>query len=166
MRDFLGSAIGNGIAFLLLANAAASQERPEQAADEAAIRAVIQKNADAWAAGSGAAFAAQFAEQADYIPPTGNRVHGRPAIARSMQQIFDTIYKGARLWVQIQDIRLVRPDVAVAHVGAAIVVPKSAPDPAKPGSIQTYVLSRHDGAWQIEAFQNTMIQRGGGPPRP
>ena len=133
--------------------------------DQEAISAVIAKNASAWAAGSGEAFAAQFSDDADYVPPTGDRMHGKQAIASGMQRAFQSFFKDSRLVLKVDSIRFIGSGVAIAHVGAGIVREGQDEAGATDQSLQTYVLAKHDGDWQIEAFQNTFRQPPRGRPK-
>jgi len=49
---------------------------------------------DAWSVGDGAAFAAPFADDADFVVFEGTHLKGRQQIASFTQQIFDTVVKG------------------------------------------------------------------------
>ena len=137
------------------------------AADEAAVRALVQKCVEGWNKGSGEAFAAQFAEDSDYVVVNGMHVKGRRQNAASHQQIFDTFYKGTRLWAQVKSVRFLRPDVALMHTVSKVLKPGESEAAAQPEAIQTWTVSKHGGEWLVDAFHNTPIQRQGAqPPRP
>ena len=106
--------------------------------DEAAIRANITRCQDGWNAGDGEAFGAPFAEDADYIIVNGMHVSGRAAIAARHQQIFDTVYRGSHNTFTVEDIRFVRPDVAIARARARLHIasarPRARVTPGTPGS--------------------------------
>ena len=55
-----------------------SQNAPN-AADESAVRALVQKCIEGWNKGSGEAFAAQFAEDSDFVVGNGMHVQGPSA---------------------------------------------------------------------------------------
>lgn len=142
------------------------QDAPN-AADEAAVRALVQKCAEGWNKGSGEAFAAQFAEDSDYVVVNGMHIKGRRQNAAGHQQIFDTIYKGTRLWVQVKSVRFLRPDVALMHTVSRVLKPGESDTSAAPEAIQTWTVSKHGNEWLVDTFHNTPIQRQGGPaPRP
>lgn len=137
------------------------------AADEAAIRALAQKCAEAWNRGSGEAFAAQFAEDSDYVVVNGMYIKGRQQNASGHQQIFDTIYKGTRLWIEAKSVRFLRPDVALMHSTSKILRPGESETSPVPEAIQTWTVSKHGDAWLVDAFHNTPIQRQDGQaPKP
>ena len=129
------------------------------AADEAAIRALLQKCIEGWNKGSGEAFAAQFAEDSDFVSANGMHIKGRKQNASHHQQIFDTFFKGTRLWAQVKSVRFLRPDVALLHTQGTILRPGESDASPEPASIQTLTVSKHGNEWLVDAFQNTPIQR-------
>ena len=133
----------------------------QQSNDEAAIRAVVQSVENAWNAGDGDAFAAPFAEDADYVIVDGRYVKGRETIAAGHRRLFDTVYKGSNNTFTIEGIRFVRPDVALARVRAHLKLPPGYPGPQEAQARSTWVLAREDGQWQVVSFQNTpVVERG------
>ncbi|MGH2543001.1 MAG: SgcJ/EcaC family oxidoreductase [Ardenticatenaceae bacterium] len=124
--------------------------------DENAIREVVDRIEAAWNMGDGAAFAAPFAEDADYVVVNGMYIKGRQAIAEGHRQIFDTVYKGSHNRATIRGIRFLRDDVAVAHVEWHLKFGQGdAQQEAR--AITTFVLTRKGNEWQVDAFQNTPI---------
>lgn len=129
------------------------------ATDEAAIRALVRKCVDGWNKGSGEAFAAQFAEESDYVVVNGMHLKGRVQNASLHQQIFDTVYKGTRLWVRVKSIRFLKSDVALMHTVSRILKPGESDASPEPQAIQTWTVSKHGKEWRVDAFHNTPIQR-------
>ncbi|MEV5570292.1 SgcJ/EcaC family oxidoreductase [Spirillospora sp. NPDC052269] len=121
--------------------------------DTAAITAVLDRLSAAWAAGDGAAYGAEFTEDATYITYIGTFYKGADEIGSAHQVLFDSFLKGTRLASETQSIQLTGPDSAVVITRGAN--PKG-DRPAKLDKIQTYTLVRRaDGAWKVAAFQNT-----------
>jgi hypothetical protein len=58
-------------------------DHPPIHADETAVRGLFQQLLDAWGRGDGAAYAALFTEDADYVAFDGSRTVGRQAIVGS-----------------------------------------------------------------------------------
>ncbi len=128
----------------------------DHAEDEAAIRGLINQVQEGWNKGDGAAFAAPFADDADYVVVDGRHAKSRQAIAGGHQQIFDTIYKGSRNTATVLGVRFLREDVAIAHITWHLVVPPGGA--IREGrAFNTMVLTRDDDRWRISAFQNTPI---------
>jgi uncharacterized protein (TIGR02246 family) len=125
--------------------------------DELAIRALTKSLAEGWNKGSGAAFAAQFAEDADYVVVNGNYLKGRQQIASGHQQIFDTFYKGTRLWIEIKSVRFLKPDVALMHSVSRVLKPGESETAVRPAALQSFVITKHGGVWLIDSFHNTPL---------
>ncbi|WP_233358899.1 SgcJ/EcaC family oxidoreductase [Thermomonospora amylolytica] len=120
--------------------------------DTAAITAVLDRLAAAWKAGDGAAYGAEFTENATYITYVGTLYVGAPEIGTAHQALFGSFLKGTQLAYEIVSIRFTAPDTA-------LVVTRGDTHKGKPGKlhkIQTYTLTRQpDGTWKVAAFQNT-----------
>jgi len=126
--------------------------------DEAAVRSLYTQLMEGWNAGSGAAFAAPFAEDGDLVAFDGTHFKGRQAIIDFQQPLFDRWLKGTRLVGEVQSVRFLNPDIAVMHaIGGTLMRGKLKPDPAR-DSIQTLVAVRSEGTWQLAAFQNTRLR--------
>ena len=123
--------------------------------DENAIRALIADIEAGWNQGSGSSFAAPFAEDADYVIVDGRQVQGREVIAQGHQYIFDTIYRGSVNQGNVRDVRFLRPDIAVAHVEWNLRLGGESTRQSR--AINTMVMEKTNGAWQIVAFHNSPI---------
>ena len=141
----------------LMAAAQESKATPTPpAGDEAAISEHVKQMEMGWNKKSGALFAKPFAEDADYVIINGTRIKGRPAIEKGHQQIFDTIYKTTTLSLTVEQVRFLRPDVAVAHVRAHMKTPQGE-GPHEHDAMITLVMTKDHQGWKIAAFQNTQI---------
>jgi uncharacterized protein (TIGR02246 family) len=128
------------------------------ATDEAAITALYQRALDGWNEGSGAAFAAAWADDGQLIGFDGTQLKGRAEIAAFHEPLFTTYLKGTRLVGSVRDVEFPAPDVAVFHAdGRTIMAGASEPTPER-DSIQTMVAVRRAGAWELLAFQNTRVR--------
>ena len=141
--------------FVLSSTAAAQQKQVVRAEDETAIKKIVVTLENGWNAGNGKAFAAPFAEDADYVIVNGIRIKGRTAIAEGHQGIFDTIYENSRLALAVESLRFLREDVAVVHVRSNLKLKDEAMREGHARS--TWVMTRDKGAWSIAAFHNTPI---------
>jgi uncharacterized protein (TIGR02246 family) len=124
-------------------------------ADRTAIDALVQSLQAAWNAGDATAFAAPFAEDADFVNIRAEHACGRAAIAAGHEAIFRTIYAGSTTSQTIEAARLLHPELALAHVKSELNAPTG---PMAGLHIARYsmVLARAAGGWQIVAFHNTM----------
>jgi len=139
-----------------------AQKNDNKSQDEAAIRAGVKQMETGWNAKSGAEFAKLFAEDSDYVVINGFHIKGRAANAAVHQQIFDTIFKNTNLTLVVEQIRFLRPDVAVVHVFGTRRPTREA-DSALIGDARiTMTMVKNNGKWEIAAFQNTEIQTTGG----
>jgi uncharacterized protein (TIGR02246 family) len=125
--------------------------------DEEDVRAVLAAQLAAWAAGDGTAFAATVTEDSDLITFDGMHLEGRQAIASAMQHQFDTVLAGTHVEAEPVRIRFLTEDTVVMITTGGVVFPGEHGVPAERASIQTFVLGKEDGAWLVEAFQNTRI---------
>jgi uncharacterized protein (TIGR02246 family) len=132
--------------------------RASQSDDEAAVRALYTQAMEGWNTGSGAAFAAPFAEDGHLVAFDGTHFKGRDEIVAFHQPLFDTWLKGTRLVATVESVRFLSPDVALMHVlGGTVMRGNTRPAPER-DSIQTLVALKRDGVWSLAAFQNTRVR--------
>jgi uncharacterized protein (TIGR02246 family) len=128
-------------------------------ADETAIQDLLRQMSDGWQRGDGTAFAAPFAEDADYIVATGDYLQGRRQIADMHQGVFDGIFKGTRLGGQLKSMRCIAPDVVLVQSAGGILFPGEFDDAVEPNGLVTLVVAKRDGTWSVVHFQNTPTGR-------
>lgn len=135
-------------------NSRTTQTPAPNAADEDAIRAIHRQMIDAWNVGDGAAFAAPFTDDADFVVFEGTHLKGRQQIASFTQQIFDTVVKGSRLEGEVKFVRLLSPVLAVMHSAVRTTLRGQAE--ASPGrdSMQLTIVTKRDGEWRGEGLLN------------
>ncbi|MEV0246397.1 SgcJ/EcaC family oxidoreductase [Nocardia sp. NPDC050712] len=126
--------------------------------DDAAVRALLRTQRDAWAAGDGAAFAATFTPDADFVSVIGEFVQGRGELAVVMQEGFDGFMRGTRMAEpDTCALRFPAPDVAVLVTVGDKPMPPGVAAPPDARSVQTRVALRANGTWLFTSFQNTRI---------
>lgn len=116
---------------------------------------LIKRLQDAWNAGDGAAFAAPFAPDADFVTIRGE-LHSGEAIAAGHQQIFDTIYAGSTVRYTVLDARELADGVILAHVRGNLGVP-GGPLAGESEAIASILVVRAGNDDQIAAFHNTLV---------
>lgn len=127
-------------------------DRPAEDTSAAEIRAVLDRAAQAWNRGDGAAYGACFTRDATDVTFVGTVYTGAGEIGRAHQALFDGFLKGTRLHTEIVDVRRYGPGTAVV-VARGEVAKK---DPGRLGKLATYTLVRgDDGGWLIAAVQKT-----------
>ena len=136
---------------------AKAQKKDDKSADETAIRVNVEQLVKGWNSKSGEEFAKPFAEDADYVVINGMQIKGRTAIAKGHQGIFETMYKYTNLALSVQQIRYLKPDVAVVHVFGTATTSQGDSSRAT-NARMTIVMSKNAGKWEIIAFQNTEVE--------
>jgi uncharacterized protein (TIGR02246 family) len=131
-----------------------SQTATQTAADEDAIRAIHQRMIDAWNAGDGAAFAAPFTDDADFVAFEGTHLKGRQEIALFHQRIFDTVVKGSRLEGEVKFVRLLSPMLAVMHSVVRVTLRGQTEASPSRDSMQLTVVTKRDADWRGEGLMN------------
>ncbi|TDP41000.1 SgcJ/EcaC family oxidoreductase [Nocardia ignorata] len=128
--------------------------------DETAVLALLHAQMDAWAAGDGAAFAATFTPDADFVSVVGERIQGRTELATVMQEGFDGFMRGTRMAEpDTTTLRFPAPNIAVLVTVGDRPMPQGEPAPPDTRSVQTRVAVRHKGTWLFTTFQNTRISQ-------
>jgi uncharacterized protein (TIGR02246 family) len=130
----------------------------DSALDRAALESVVHQLEAAWNAMDGAAFAAPFAADADFVNIRGEHFRGRPAIADGHTAIFQTVYEGSTNNMTIEDIRLLRPEVALLRVHSLLDTPRG-PLAGRHGARFSLVLTKESSGWKIAALHNTLEKR-------
>ncbi|MEU0884982.1 SgcJ/EcaC family oxidoreductase [Lentzea sp. NPDC005914] len=119
--------------------------------DEAGVRALFAKLADAWSRGDGAAYGECFTDDATYVAWVGTVYRGGEDIGRTHQVLFDTFLKDTKITTEAEpEVRFYGHDVAVLTTRGD--VGKKAKTPTK---VQTTTVVRQSGEWKIAAFHNT-----------
>ncbi|WP_069165622.1 SgcJ/EcaC family oxidoreductase [Nocardia altamirensis] len=126
----------------------------DQQADEAAIHALFERQAKAWHDGDAAAFASVYAEDADYVTWFGTHSTGREEIHETHVPLFEKYLKNTRLDGEITGFRFLTPDVALVH-GKGAVLKGRRRRTLRNTKVQSTVVVRTKGGWQIAAFHNT-----------
>ena len=117
------------------------------------VREVLKEVYAAWEANDGDAFARPYAESATAALP-GIYLPGRPAIRDTMATLFAGELKGSRAIHEVREIRFAAADAAVVTSKGAVLLAGQAEPDAASRALETWVLSRQDGTWRVQAFHN------------
>ncbi len=117
--------------------------------NEATIRSLLARLAEAWARGDAEAYAECFTEDSDYVTFHGMHLRGRAENRESHAPLFRGVLKGTRIDPSITDLSFLAPGVALVHTASS----------ARGKSLQTFVMVKREGQWQIRAFHNTRFRR-------
>ena len=122
--------------------------------------ATIHELEQAWNAADGAGFGAPFAHDADFVNIRGEHIRGAAAIGDGHQAIFDSIYAGSSVRYDLDTARVVAPGCIVAVVSAEMNAPHG-PLQGVNHARFTAVITERDRRWEVAAFHNTLLPRGG-----
>jgi uncharacterized protein (TIGR02246 family) len=122
------------------------------------VEPVIERLERGWNAADGAAFAAPFTPDADFVAIRGDLHTGAEAIAASHQQIFETTYAGSTLDYTVLQARELADGTILAHVRGKMHAP-TGPLAGDNESTATVVLVRDGDEHRIMAFHNTLVPR-------
>jgi uncharacterized protein (TIGR02246 family) len=138
-------------AVFALAAGAATWAQADRAADEAAVRAVIQAFLDTREKNDAAGLAALLTADVDQRQTSGNLRSGREAVVSGSLSTQQST--GGRRTISVDSLRFVGPDVALADgrydsMGRA--------DGTDQRMLTSMVLRREGGAWKIAAIRNML----------
>lgn len=156
------------LSLLIALTVNAAGQKPQ---DRAAIQAIVQGQSDAWNRGDAKAFSAPFAEDGSFTNIVGMQTYGRAPFQAQHERIFSTIYKGSHNDLTLGRVKFIRPDVAIADVDGVLANMVSRPPdtPVFPdGTMHVklqLVLSKQNGAWQIDSFHNVTVNPAAAPPK-
>lgn len=126
---------------------------------DSAIRAVFVQTSRAWADGDGEAFASWYAPDATVILP-GIYLPGQDAIREAMAAAFAGPLKNTRRLHEVRSIRITDSGTAIV-VTDSVTLPHGEPEPAAHQRERaTWVLSRGDGRWLIDAYHSSPAGEG------
>ncbi|WP_231980231.1 SgcJ/EcaC family oxidoreductase [Mycobacterium sp. E2497] len=130
----------------------------DRAADEAAIRALLDRQISSWNAGDPVGYASAYTLGGDCVSFLGGHHRGREAIAASSEvpragSLFRRLLRCARLHVELTGLRFITPDVAVVHAMCSVTT-GSRPT-RRNRRTNTSVAVRTADGWLLAATQNT-----------
>ena len=124
------------------------------------VKSVVASLAESWNRHDMAAFAAAFAENADFVNVIGMHWHGRQEIEAKHTATHRTIFRNSALQIVEQSVRFLSPRIALAHVstelkGAESLRERVAPETRR--TLLTCVMVKEADRWLITAAHNTDI---------
>ncbi|MBC7928719.1 MAG: SgcJ/EcaC family oxidoreductase [Bryobacteraceae bacterium] len=128
---------------LLCAPLFAAQAGPTS--DEAAVREMVKRYADARDLNDPKAVGALFADDADQLVSTGEWRRGRDALVRGM--LASSARETGKRTLAVETIRFLGADVAIADARYEIGDRKM---------WSTFLMKRSSGGWRIEAIRNML----------
>lgn len=151
----------HGLQASMLTQAAQPQAAPSTA-DEDQICALYQQLLNSWNQRDAAAFAANFAQDANIVGFDGSQMSGRSEITAMLGDIF-AHHQTAAYVGKVREVCLLSADVAILRAVVGMVPPGGSDINPAVNAIQSLVASKQAGAWRIVLFQNTPAQFHGRP---
>jgi uncharacterized protein (TIGR02246 family) len=149
-------------------------DQPEKpTTDEEAVRKVVNGFAEAWNRHDMNAFGSLFTPDADFVNVLGTHWKGRETIQLNHAFLHGAIpadsagvtpprsaygiFKTSNTTQKKIDVRLLRKDVAVAHVQSELQGDARTKDTRR--TLMVMILTKENGRWLIAVAQNTEINR-------
>lgn len=132
------------------------------------IKKEIESLNKAWNGGDIAGMSAYMAEEVEVISPIGLPIKGKKALDARHAEIMKRYFAGSQQTMKVQQVRFVRPRVAICDVEVTITKYKALPPgiPAKAGQpvrlLTRYILTHDSRDWTIDAFQSTVLRETSG----
>jgi uncharacterized protein (TIGR02246 family) len=124
--------------------------------DEDAIHSLVDRLMAAWNHHDAHAFAAVFAEDADFTNVIGEGASGRENIEKLHAPMFSTLFKNSHLEYTDIKVRFIRPDISPVDVRwrmTGATDPAGNPWPNRKGLIN-FVATKENGSWQVLVLHN------------
>jgi uncharacterized protein (TIGR02246 family) len=156
--------IAVGIVIVLIATRAGAQT----AADEAAVRAIVQDEISAWNQGDAVGYSRHFAVDGTFTNIAGQFFTGYDAFLEQHEVIFKGRFRKTTLQQDVVSLKFLRPDVAVVEVLTAVAgvspaqLAKGTTTDAQ-GRLRTRLLQvvvKQAGEWKIVAYHNVDVKPG------
>jgi uncharacterized protein (TIGR02246 family) len=124
--------------------------------DRQAIGTLMDRFMDAWNRHDAKAFAAVFAEDADFTNWRGKGESGRSRIEEFHAPLFATIFKNSHQEYTAIKSRFIRPDVAAVDVHWEMTGAMDAQGNRRPDrlGLLNFVMAKNDGQWLILVMHN------------
>jgi uncharacterized protein (TIGR02246 family) len=146
--------LGVAASFAILVSGGEAGEQTASEKSSTDVRAQVQAYGRAWNSHDGSAVAAFYTHDADMVMGNGPRIEGREAIAAWWARYFSAISDSRAGTFQVESLRLLAPDVALANV-ATLTSGRGDDDEELPArrARGTWILTAKDGKWLISALR-------------
>ena len=149
------------VSLLVIPILLSAQITPPSRAEEG-IRKLVDDSMDAWNRHDVHAFAATFAEDADFTNVRGVGAHGRAAVEEFHTAPFATVFKSSHLTASQIQVRFLTSDLASVDVRwemTGALGPDGTPIPLRQGLLN-WIVTHKDDRWLILIMHNQDL-----PPR-
>lgn len=145
--------LGVATSVVLLLSCGKTVEQTASAQSQADVRALVRAYERAWNTHDASRVAAFYTHDADMVMGNGPRISGREAITEWWARYFAAISDKRVGTFEVESLRLLNPDVALANVGTLTAGrdEKGEELPARRAR-GTWILTTQDGQWLISAL--------------
>jgi uncharacterized protein (TIGR02246 family) len=116
---------------------------------------IVEKLDKAYNSGDAKAYAACFAEDADFINRFGMHLEGNRAIEERHRELFSRIARGATGVLRLVKARSLSEDVVYAKADGEWQTPPGNPMAGTTLSRYSIIIVRRGDVWRVAAMQNT-----------
>ena len=109
------------------------------------------------------------AENSDFVNIVGFHWRGRKDIQYAHQAVHDRLFKNTTLKKLSSQIRFLRNDVSIVHVGMridSVVAILDGSTIGKDAVLATFILVKNNNAWMITAVENVTVSEAAKPFNP
>ena len=138
-------------------------EIPAQTQTTTQIESVVAALAETWNRHDIAGYAALFSEDADFVNVVGMHWRGRKEIEACHVRLHETIFRDTKVRCADWSVRLIREDVALAHISCQMIGAKGLENWKVPEVRRTEMSlvlvpsARSEHGWSITALHNTEV---------
>ena len=171
-RYFVLLAIASTLSGIASGQSATGAVSAQTAADERAIRQIIDNETKAWNAGDAVGYSRDFGQDGIFTNIRGQAFTGYDAFLKQHDFIFRGLFRGTKLQQDVAVLRFPEPGMALIETLTAVtelsqMPPGVTPDPK--GRLRTRLLQvivRRGGEWKIVAYHNVDVKPGTVVPEP
>jgi uncharacterized protein (TIGR02246 family) len=127
--------------------------------DETAVRDVLARMYQAWAAEDPDAIARLYLDDVTVVMPGVYRTSS-DEVRAYFAAGFDGPLKGSRASDEVRSVKFAAPDAAIVTSEGGVMMAGESSVPAARCVRATWVLARSDGQWRIAAYHNCPLQAG------
>jgi uncharacterized protein (TIGR02246 family) len=122
--------------------------------DESDIRALVSRLGDAWNLHDPPGIVQDFAAEIEHVSVRGHWQHTRSELEATYRRNHAGIWAEVTYHPTVEQLRFLRPDVAVVIVHGTFRSPDAPEEIAR----SMWVVSKEAGRWVLRAFQQTYVQ--------
>jgi uncharacterized protein (TIGR02246 family) len=153
--------VASAITVSVIGREAASKAQTLQTkTEEEAVKAVIAAMTEAFNRHDAKAWTRLATADAQLVTVRGESMNGAAEIEKGLSDLFETRNRTASLKILDVKVRLIRPDVALAHVTnelSGVIGPDGQKLQAQ-RELSLRVFVKDQAVWRISAFHNTLLQ--------